>query len=137
MAQCWCRFGTSLKKHREKRQVADEWPEADGGLFDSGDLDLSELDFSNVFGDGNSGGSLLGSRAHHLVNLLAMPDTCLFRNILHVWDSNVERIRSLDQKQILDDINEALVEGSAQYKSTFKYNYYITLFYSFIYLFIY
>ena len=124
------RFGTTLKKHdkshrRRRRQIwngtgydslgqediaelsDDEW---DGG-------DLSGLDFSQVFDEElsdspSSSGGFLGRRAHHLVNLLAQPDDCLVRNILQIWDSDLDRIRSLDQRQILLDVNAALLQGS-------------------------
>lgn len=77
--------------------------------------DLSGLDFSQVFeGDGSSPTSagFLGRRAQHLVDLLAQPDDCLVRHILQIWDSDLERIRSLDQRQILVDVNAALLQGS-------------------------
>ncbi len=82
--------------------------------------DLSKLDFSQVFADDESdydasshsgGGGFLGRRAQHLVNLLAQPDDCLVRNILQIWDSDLDRIKSLDQSQILADINAALLQG--------------------------
>ena len=82
--------------------------------------DLSKLDFSQVFGDDEgadydssslSDGGFLGRRAQHLVNLLAQPDDCLVRNILQIWDSDLDRIKSLDQRQILADINAALRQG--------------------------
>lgn len=90
--------------------------------------DLSKLDFSQVFAadeadydssslsgsGGVGGGGFLGRRAQHLVNLLAQPDDCLVRNILQIWDSDLERIKSLDQSQILTDINAALLQGLAQ-----------------------
>uniref|UniRef100_A0A0P5P9V2 Patched domain-containing protein n=1 Tax=Daphnia magna TaxID=35525 RepID=A0A0P5P9V2_9CRUS len=89
--------------------------------------DLSKLDFSQVFADdeadydsslstsgGLGGGGFLGRRAQHLVNLLAQPDDCLVRNILQIWDSDLERIKSLDQRQILADINAALLRGNDQ-----------------------
>lgn len=89
--------------------------------------DLSKLDFSQVFADdeadydsslsasgGLGGGGFLGRRAQHLVNLLAQPDDCLVRNILQIWDSDLERIKSLDQRQILADINAALLRGLVQ-----------------------
>ena len=51
---------------------------------------------------------LMPARASHLANLLSTPDTCLMRNILQIWDSDVQRIRALDQQQVLNDVNAAL-----------------------------
>lgn len=118
------RFGNSLKKDnksrrkRRRRQLETDAPE-------DVQLDLSGLDFSQVFsesaqyydgqasvGSSMDGGSgFLGRRAHHLINLMSQPDNCLMRNILQIWDSDVERIRSLDERQILEDVNAALLKG--------------------------
>ncbi|EFX77106.1 hypothetical protein DAPPUDRAFT_321705 [Daphnia pulex] len=68
---------------------------------DEGDYDSSLV----------SGGGFLGRRAQHLVNLLAQPDDCLVRNILQIWNSDLDRIKSLDQRQILADVNAALIQG--------------------------
>jgi len=44
------------------------------------------------------------------------------RNILQIWDSDMERIRSLDERQILLDVNAALLNGSDAYflSTTFR-----------------
>lgn len=96
---------------------------------DTSGADLSELDFSQVFGGGGGGGGGAGAvtgdgsgsddagsdfidpRALHLIDLMSQPDNCLVRNILQIWDSDLERIRELDEQQILDDVNEALRNG--------------------------
>ncbi len=98
--------------------------ETSSSSFDWDEADLSGLDFSQVFEDenrnesspsGSIGGGFLGRRAHHLINLLSQPDNCLMRNILQIWDSDMERIRSLDERQILLDVNAALLNGSDAY----------------------
>jgi len=129
------RFGTSLKRHEKRRRRRHLLPEtgsddaiistANGDSWEVDEEDLSNLDFSQVFvpdagvsrkgkgmRDEPAEGFVLGRRAHHLVNLLAQPDTCLVRNILHIWNFDLDRIRSLDQRQILIDVNEALLKGS-------------------------
>lgn len=124
------RFGTTLKKHdesvqhkkRRRRQISNDSGRTEYGadtdlLEDEWDIgDLSALDFSQVFEADDSStstsGGFLGRRAHHLVDLLAQPDDCLVRHILQIWDSDLDRIRSLDQRQILLDVNAALLQGS-------------------------
>lgn len=61
-------------------------------------------------------GGFLGRRAHHLVDMLAQPDDCIVRHILQIWDSDLERIKRLDQRQILVDVNAALLQGSVVVK---------------------
>lgn len=83
--------------------------------------ELSALDFSQVFENDDSSllpnsGGLLGRRAHHLVDMLAQPDDCIVRHILQIWDSDLERIKRLDQRQILVDVNAALLQGSVVVK---------------------
>ena len=104
--------------HNVRTNRTEEAEEEEEAEWDVGDL--SQLDFSQVFADegadyddasSHSGGGFLGRRAQHLVNLLAQPDDCLVRNILQIWDSDLERIKSLDQRQILADINAALLQG--------------------------
>ena len=86
---------------------------------------LYELDFSQVFdqssndqvnttaGEGSpSDVSFLDRRGNYLIDLLAQPDNCLVSGILQIWDFDLERIRSLDQNQILLDVNDALTNGS-------------------------
>ena len=97
--------------------------------------DLSKLDFSQVFADdesdydtSHSGGGFLGRRAQHLVNLLAQPDDCLVRNILQIWDSDLDRIKSLDQSQILADINAALLQGLVDFNFS-RFLFHLSLFY--------
>lgn len=123
------RFGTSLKRHEKRRRRRHLLPEVttelssavgtDSWEIDGGDL--SSLDFSQVFVPESmkshhepADGFVLGRRAHHLVNLLAQPDTCLVRNILQIWNFDLQRIRSLSQQQILKDVNEALLKGSVR-----------------------
>lgn len=123
------RFGNSLKRpdrRRRRRHLVEGQDDEDStsSSFDWDEADLSGLDFSQVFEDenrnesspgGSIGGGFLGRRAHHLVNLLSQPDNCLMRNILQIWDSDMERIRSLDERQILVDVNAALLNGSDPY----------------------
>lgn len=98
--------------------------------------DLSKLDFSQVFADDEgdydsssvSGGGFLGRRAQHLVNLLAQPDDCLVRNILQIWDSDLDRIKSLDQRQILADVNAALIQGLVRKISPFSSSVFLTFY---------
>ena len=132
------RFGTSLKRHEKRRRrhllpetgsddVISSTGTVSGDSWEVDEEDLSTLDFSQVFvpaadvarkgkgmRDEPAEGFVLGRRAHHLVNLLAQPDTCLVRNILHIWNFDLDRIRSLDQRQILIDVNEALLKGSVK-----------------------
>lgn len=115
-------MGKSLKvsQRRRRRQAeAPEAPEFNGSWPDidyyfnthAGDLDLSALDFGTAFGGGDPTMAMLGERERHLMDLMSLPDTCLFRNILHVWNYDVDRIRALDQAQIIADVNSALIEG--------------------------
>ena len=125
-----CRFGSALKgktdqTHRRRRSIPEESSASNEDPFDwsvtdaadAEDYDLSTLDFSGIFdrGDGantSSSGGLFGStRANHLVNLLSMPDTCLFRNILEIWDSDTARLIDIHPHQIVRDVNAALEKG--------------------------
>lgn len=119
--------------HHPRTDEAEE-EEEEEAEWDVGDL--SKLDFSQVFADDEgdydsssvSGGGFLGRRAQHLVNLLAQPDDCLVRNILQIWDSDLDRIKSLDQRQILADVNAALIQGLVRKISPFSSSVFLTFY---------
>ena len=106
------RMGKSLKVSKRRRRSVEVAP-SNGSLVDydydadenAADIDLSKFDFSEFDFE-------LGERERHLMDMLSLPDTCLFRNILHVWNNDIERIRALDQEQIIVDVNSAINEGS-------------------------
>lgn len=80
-------------------------------------VDLSSFDFSGIFDAGSAGGpggapALFGNRANNLVNLLATPDTCLYRNILDIWQSNGAAINKSQPLDIIRDVNAALEKRS-------------------------
>ncbi len=119
-------YSHSVVVNRTDEAEEGEGEEEEEAEWDVGDL--SKLDFSQVFADDEgdydsssvSGGGFLGRRAQHLVNLLAQPDDCLVRNILQIWDSDLNRIKSLDQRQILADVNAALIQGLVRKMSPFS-----------------
>lgn len=121
------------RRRRRRRQVDgnETWYETpldyenneDGEpIAEAGDAigdDLAGLDFSRVFGGpadadyaaDDAGSELIDPRALHLIDLMSQPDNCLIRSVLQIWDSDLERIRALDERQILLDVNEALRNG--------------------------
>ena len=108
-------MGKSLKVSNRRRRLA-EAPEANGSWSDldyhvGADADLSGMDLSSLYAGSDSMLAMLGERERHLMDLMSLPDTCLLRNILHVWNYDVDRIRTLDQAQIIADVNSALIEG--------------------------
>ena len=119
------RFGKSLKKDHKRREIGVDDPRRLTPMTDvnaslsgpdyygyDGYKSMADVSLSEVFqGDGQSM-SALGQRGHYLIDLLATPDTCLFHSILQVWNYDVDRIRSLDQRQIVDDVTTALYKGS-------------------------
>lgn len=122
--------GDSLYSRRRRQADNETWwqeGDADDAQFDDVeaitepagvDGDLSAIDFSQVFGGGGggagsdygdgAGSDLIDPRALHLIDLMSQPDNCLVRSILQIWDSDLERIRELDERQILHDVNDAL-----------------------------
>ncbi|XP_065576700.1 patched domain-containing protein 3-like isoform X2 [Artemia franciscana] len=77
------------------------------------DFDLEDIDFTGVFEDKNSennSSSLLGDRTEELLDLLAMPDKCLTRSILEVWDENVD-FSDLSERQILMMVDQKVNES--------------------------
>lgn len=126
------RFGTTLMKtedgdfyegRRRRRQIDnDTWYQPDyevESITEAIEGDLAGLDFSQVFGGSaddeyatdDAGSELIDPRALHLIDLMSQPDDCLIRSILQIWDSDLERIRALDERQIVEDVNEALRNG--------------------------
>ena len=104
--------------------AATGFPGAAGFAYENvDDVDLSGFDFSGILdagaaGAGGAGPGLFGNRATNLVNLLATPDTCLYRNILDIWQSNFEAAIN-NQSQPLDivrDVNAALEKRSVHYQ---------------------
>lgn len=82
------------------------------------DGDLNGLNFSQVFDElsnyktsdqGSSNISFLDLRANYLLDLFFQPDSCLMSSILQIWNFDLERIRLLDQDQILEDVNDVLL----------------------------
>lgn len=53
----------------------------------------------------------LDRRVDYLLDLMVQSDSCLMSSILQIWNYDLERIRSLDQNQILIDVNHALLHG--------------------------
>jgi len=79
------------------------------------DGDLNGFNFSQAFHDSSNyetadqGSSNVDRRAEYLLDLFFQPDSCLMSSILQIWNFDLERIRSLDQHQILEDVNDALL----------------------------
>jgi len=90
------------------------------------DGDLNGFNFSQVFHDSSNyetadqRSSNVDRRAEYLLDLFFQPDSCLMSSILQIWNFDLERIRSLDQHQILEDVNDALLNEWVSLSLRFK-----------------
>jgi len=86
---------------------------------------LNALDFSQESDDEISNNNktmenesivnFIDRRKNYMLDLMVQPYSCLVIRILQIWNFDLERIKSLDQNQILLDVNNALLKGSVDY----------------------